>query len=287
MRWRIHHSVGVGQPNFPSDVRNIQILLNRAIRDDNIETLKEDGIWGAKTCVRLVMFQRNHVHFAHPDSIVDLHGPTFNALSRTFGASQHEVSQLHKHDAIIPDSNSINQLAQRAALPLSAKKSEWINRSLPAAIMVKRNWGVPIAVTIAQGAIESAWGVKSNGNVYFGVKGKSPKGKSINFMTHENYGGLSIKIKDSFRSYDSLEQSADDFGRFLTVNKRFSAAFSYPNEPEKFLHEVAKAGYATDPLYENKVLDVMRSTGIEEYDNPSATLSMCYINPMHYFSLIG
>jgi len=39
--------------------------------------------------------------------------------------------------------------------------------------------------------------------------------------------------------------------------------------------------------YKKKVLDVMRSTGIEEYDNPSVTLSMCYINPMHYFSLIG
>jgi flagellar protein FlgJ len=105
-------------------------------------------------------------------------------------------------------------------------------------------------VTIAQGALESNWGRKAKGNVYFCVKGKSPKGKSVAFATNENYDGKSVKINDSFRSYDSLEQSADDYGRFLSVNKRFAAAFSYPNDPEKFIHEVAKAGYATDSSYE-------------------------------------
>lgn len=77
--------------------------------------------------------------------------------------------------------------------------------------MVKRNWGVPIAVTISQGALESDWGHRAPGNMYFGVKGKSPKGTSIDVLTHEVSGGVSSKIKDSFRSYDSLEQSADDY----------------------------------------------------------------------------
>lgn len=287
MRWRIHHSVGVRQPNLPNDVKKIQVLLNRAIRDDNIETLREDGIWGAKTCARLIMFQRNHVHFKHPDSIVERYGPTFNALNRTKISKRHEVSPLHKHDVILPDSNAVNQLAQRAALPLPTNKSEWINRSLPAAINVKRNWGVPIAVTIAQGAFESGWGKHAPGNMYFGVKGNSPKGASINVVTHEFSGGVSAKIKASFRSYDSLEQSADDYGRFLTVNKRYAAAFMFPNDPEKFIHEVAKAGYATNPNYEKRILSIMRTTGIKEYDNPSVVMSLCYVNPMYYFSLIG
>lgn len=283
MRWRIHHAVGMNQPNFPSDVRKIQILLNRATREDNIETLKEDGIWGPKTCARLVMFQRKHVHFLLPDAIVNRHGPTFDALRGT----HLEASQLHKHDAIIPDSNTINQLAQRASLPLSTKQTEWINRSLPAAVMVKRNWGVPIAVTISQGAFESDWGHRAPGNMYFGVKGKSPKGNSIDVTTHEVSGGVSSKIKDSFRSYDTLEQSADDYGRFLTVNKRYAAAFSFPNDPEKFIHEIAKAGYATNPNYEKRIVSIMRTTGIKDYDNPVAFVSMCYINPMYYFSLVG
>lgn len=189
----------------------------------------------------------------HADAVVNRYGPTFRRLNHANGAAHNETSPHQRQTALVPDSNQIKQLAQRASLPLPAIKSEWINRALPAAINVKRNWGVPIAVTIAQGPWNRG-GAYSTGNVYFGVKGKSTEGKSINITTHEEYGGTLTKINDSFRSYDSLEQSADDYGRFLNVNKRFAAAFSYPNDPEKFIHEVAKAGYATDSNYEKKYL---------------------------------
>ncbi|WP_448886402.1 glucosaminidase domain-containing protein [Citrobacter telavivensis] len=286
MRWKISRGVGISQPNYPSDVKKVQILLNRAIRDNNIESLKEDGLWGPKTSARLVYFQKNFVHLSHVDAVVNRHGPTFRRLNQMRTATHSETSPHHKQNAIIPDSSAIKQLAQRASLPQPAFKSNWINRALPAAVEVKRNWGVPIAVTIAQGALESGWGLKVKGNAYFGVKGKSPEGKSVTFTTHENYDGQSVKIMDSFRSYNTLEQSADDYGRFLTVNKRYAAAFAFPNDPEKFIHEVVKAGYATDPNYEKFILNIIRTTGIKEYDNPSVSVSMCYINPMHYFSLL-
>lgn len=286
MKLRISRAVGVNQPNNIGDVKKIQMLLNRAIRDDNIESLKEDGLWGPKTFARLVYFQKNVVHLSHVDAIVNLHGPSFRRLNQAHSMVHHSASSHQKQTAIVPDSNQIKQLAQRASLPLSAIKTEWINRALPAAINVKRNWGVPIAVTIAQGAFESGWGRKAKGGAYFGVKGKSPEGKSITFTTHENYDGQSVKIEDSFRAYDSLEQSADDYGRFLSVNKRYAAAFSYPNDPEKFIHEVAKAGYATNPDYEKHIVNIMRTTGIKDYDTVGVSISMCYINPLHYFSLL-
>ncbi|MFH5071318.1 glycoside hydrolase family 73 protein [Enterobacter cloacae complex sp. 2024EL-00215] len=286
MRLRISRAVGVNQPNSIADVRKIQMLLNRSIRDDNIESLKEDGLWGPKTFARLVYFQEKFVHLSHADAVVNRYGPTFRRLNQANGAAHNKTSPHQKQTALVPDSNQIKQLAQRASLPLPAIKSEWINRALPAAINVKRNWGVPIAVTIAQGALESGWGLKAKGNAYFGVKGKSPEGNSITFTTHENYDGQSVKIKDSFRSYDSLEQSADDYGRFLSVNKRYATAFSYPNDPEKFIHEVAKAGYATNPDYEKHIINIIRTTGIKDYDTMGVSTSMCYINPLHYFSLL-
>lgn len=286
MRWKISRPVGVNQPNHPTDVKKIQVLLNRAIRDDNFESLKEDGLWGPKTFARLLYFQKNIVHLSHADAVVNLHGPTFRRLNQAKNRTHHDVSSYHKQTAIVPDSSQITQLAQRASSPLPAIKSEWINRALPAAIDVKRNWGVPIAVTIAQGALESGWGHKAPGNVYFGVKGKSPNGNSINITTHEESGGSLTKINDSFRSYDSLEQSADDYGRFLSTNKRYADAFAYSNDPEKFIHEVAKAGYATDSNYEKKILNIIRTTGIKDYDITGLFTSMCYINPLHYFSLL-
>lgn len=44
MKLRINGAVGVNQPNNIGDVKKIQMLLNRAIRDDKIESLKEDGL---------------------------------------------------------------------------------------------------------------------------------------------------------------------------------------------------------------------------------------------------
>lgn len=52
MKLRISGAVGVNQPNNIGDVKKIQMLLNRAIRDDKMESLKEDGLWGPKTFSR-------------------------------------------------------------------------------------------------------------------------------------------------------------------------------------------------------------------------------------------
>ena len=58
-------------------LKKVQMLLNRAIRDDNMESLKENGLWGPKTFARLVYYQRKFVHLSHADAVVDRHGPTF------------------------------------------------------------------------------------------------------------------------------------------------------------------------------------------------------------------
>lgn len=63
MGWRIRRAVGVNQPNNPVGVKKVQILLNRAIRDDNIEFLTEDGIWGRKRLPELYTFRKTSFVF--------------------------------------------------------------------------------------------------------------------------------------------------------------------------------------------------------------------------------
>jgi flagellar protein FlgJ len=120
MRLRISRAVGVNQPNNIADVKKVQMLLNRAIRDDNIESLKEDGLWGPKTFARLVYFQKQYVHLSHPDAVVNRYGPTFKRLNRTNSVAHNETSPHQRHTIVVPDSNQIKQLAQRASLPLPA-----------------------------------------------------------------------------------------------------------------------------------------------------------------------
>jgi peptidoglycan hydrolase FlgJ len=141
---------------------------------------------------------------------------------------------------------------------------------LPPARNVKVKWNVPIAVLIAQGALETGWGRHVKGNAYFGIKGKSSSGGSIDFATHENVGGRSVAITDSFRAYASLQEAADDYGAFLKGNKRYAACFAFPNDPSKFVDLLAAAGYATDPQYASKLKSIIRAHGLAAYDQPAA-----------------
>ncbi|RJT46506.1 glucosaminidase domain-containing protein [Rahnella woolbedingensis] len=281
MRWKIKSGVGVGQPNRRDDVKKIQMLLNRSTDEKTPQLLlKEDGFFGPKTKYRIELFQRIQLHMRKFDGIVDPRGPTQRRLrnSRTKTTLHHKrpkassphtkFSSTRSKSTILPDDPSMRKL-ERNAKPDNIK-TVWINRALPAAIKLKARLGIPIAVTIAQGALESAYGTKTRGNIYFGIKGKSSQGKSIIITTHETYGNKSTLIQDSFRSYDTLEQSADDYGNFLAGNHRYSAAFNFTDDPEKFVHEVAKAGYATNPDYEKLLISIIRANGLSDYDVPKS-----------------
>lgn len=273
MRWKLRSAVGTGQVNRPDDVRIVQMLLNRSTDENKPHLLlKEDGIFGPKTSARILIFQIMNMQMWTFDGVVNPHGPTQLHLKnhkakKTLHHTRRQTTLSHtkrNRNVICPD-DEFTKLLEQKSKP-DDKKTAWINRVLPAAINVKAHWGVPIAVTIAQGALESSWGTKAPGNMFFGVKGTSPLGNSVNVTTHENLREGTVVIQDSFRSYDSLDQSADDYGSFFVNNHRYSAAFNYKDDPEKFIHEVANAGYATNPQYEKLIIAIIRANGLSDYD---------------------
>jgi flagellum-specific peptidoglycan hydrolase FlgJ len=73
---------------------------------------------------------------------------------------------------------------------------------------------------VAQGALETGWGRHVKANTYFGIKGKSGPGISVNFANHEVTDGKSKARTDDFRACASLKEAADDYGQFLKNNPR-------------------------------------------------------------------
>lgn len=144
--------------------------------------------------------------------------------------------------------------------------TNFIKTMVPIAQNVKKKWGTPVAVLVAQGALESSWGQHVKGNAYFGIKGHAPTGKSVVFGTHEVLGGKTTSIDDRFRAYGSMAEAAEDYGRLLRTDKRYSACFAYVDQPERFVEELAKAGYATDPQYAAKLKSIIRSHALQRYD---------------------
>lgn len=133
----------------------------------------------------------------------------------------------------------------------------------------------PIAI-LAQAALESGWGKYAVGFSFFGQKDfdgingneqllttteyhktmdvKYPVIISITPVIINGQKKFKYKVKDYFRKYPSPYESFKDHALFLQKNKRYAKAIEVRSDGRKFLEEIAKAGYATDPQYRKKIL---------------------------------
>jgi|ERR1051326_8399040 flagellar protein FlgJ len=122
--------------------------------------------------------------------------------------------------------------------------------------------GVPYLFTLAQAALESAYGSRTAGpNNFFGIKDTDGVNGNETLVLTTEYNrrtGLWTKIKQYFRKYKTPADSFTDHGKFLRNNKRYAKAFRFQNDPYSFAWEVAQAGYATDPKYYQKIVGVMK-----------------------------
>lgn len=144
--------------------------------------------------------------------------------------------------------------------------------------------GIPVLFALAQSGLESGWGKSIKGNMLFGIK----KGRGINYggwrgdtqlVTTTEYGNTpslrfpyiytgypkvlsngkwKYRVKDHFRAYPSAYASFLDWGGLLLRNKRYYSALQYPKDPYRFASEIAKAGYATDPNYADKLKRIIK-----------------------------
>lgn len=141
--------------------------------------------------------------------------------------------------------------------------------------------GVHPAVMVAQSALETGWGQHilqdKNGNSsfnLFNIKAlRNWDGESAAHSTLEFEGGLPVKKVEPFRVYQSFKDSFEDFADFLKSNSRYEEALNKSNEPEQFLQELQKAGYATDPNYADKIIRILNSDTFQSAIGDNSFLS--------------
>ena len=126
--------------------------------------------------------------------------------------------------------------------------------------------GLPAEALLAQAALETGWGrhVMSgadggSSHNLFGIKADQRwQGGSVRQETLEFESGLAVRRREQFRSYDSFEQSFQDYVAFVKGSPRYEEAVSKAGEPESYFKALQDAGYATDPAYADKILRVMQ-----------------------------
>lgn len=146
-----------------------------------------------------------------------------------------------------------------------ASAEDFVSHMKPYAQQAARALGTDPSLLIAQAALETGWGKKvisnalGSSNNLFNIKADPRwQGQKVATKTLEFHDGIAVQEQAAFRSYDSYQQSFDDFVNFLQHNPRYSKALTHSNQPQQFIREIHQAGYATDPNYSNKVLAVMK-----------------------------
>lgn len=163
---------------------------------------------------------------------------------------------------------------------MSTTRAAYIAQIAPLAVAARQEYPALFpSLAIAQAILESGNGRSDLARVYhnhFGIKANSAwRGKVVSLKTKEVYDSKEVTIIDGFRAYDSAEDSFRDRNRFLAVNRRYTTngvfSAATPQEQAKALQ---RAGYATDPNYANKLIDLIAGEGLERYDRlpePSVT----------------
>lgn len=126
------------------------------------------------------------------------------------------------------------------------------------------------SITAAQAALESNWGksrLSRESRNLFGIKsGSRWQGEKKAYMTKEyDEKGKLYTVKDYFRSYPSYDDSLKDHGKFFHDNKRYSKVIGL-TDYKKQARAIQAAGYATDPKYASKLIQLVEQYELWKWD---------------------
>lgn len=153
---------------------------------------------------------------------------------------------------------------------MSVKIDKFISDALAAAIQVERTYGLPAAAITAQACLETGFGAsvprdKDTGQYsynLFGIKGTGPAGH-VSSKTWEVYGGVRQAVMANFRAYQNYAEAFEGYAQFIQRNSRYCKAL-FSDDPDEYLEEIHRAGYATDPEYVLKLQSIMDKYSLRE-----------------------
>lgn len=124
------------------------------------------------------------------------------------------------------------------------------------------------SVMIGQAAHESGFGrsdLTVKDKSLFGIKAQNNK-PSNSYKTEEYIDGELVKTKADFRAYDSFEESIDHYLNLLNNGIYAKNKVAEAKTAKEQLERIKKSGYATDPNYVSRVLNLIKSYNLTSFD---------------------
>ncbi len=156
------------------------------------------------------------------------------------------------------------KIAPEVKLEKRKKQELYVKKFAKLAQEEMKKYGIPASITIAQGLIESNCGeskLASKNNNHFGIKCFSKtckKGHCSNFEDDSH--------KDFFRAYQSSWESYRAHSILLQKDRYKSLYNLKPTDYKSWAKGLSSAGYATDPKYGEKLIDLIENLQLYRLD---------------------
>ncbi|MBC1307809.1 glucosaminidase domain-containing protein [Listeria booriae] len=151
-------------------------------------------------------------------------------------------------------------------------QQEFINLLAGHAQQIQDQKGILTSITLAQAILESNWGeskLATEGRNLFGIKGEYQK-DSVTMPTQEFENNEWITIDAAFRKYPTWFESLDDhaalFLKGTSWDKTKYQGVIKAKDYKTAANALQKAGYATDPGYAEKLIELIEQRNLQTYD---------------------
>ena len=153
-------------------------------------------------------------------------------------------------------------LSASAQMKWNERYQQYIDQYKDIAIEQMKRWRIPASITLAQGIFESGAGqseLTRRSNNHFGIKCHGWTGRTV-YKDDD-------AANECFRAYDSAFDSFEDHSRFLASGQRYRSLFSLSTTDYKgWARGLKAAGYATNPQYAQRLIDLIQLYKLYEYD---------------------
>lgn len=154
------------------------------------------------------------------------------------------------------------------------KEQSFIQLILPVSQKMYELYDVRPSVSIAQAILESDWGESELAAEYNNLYGKKTDdlSRAVLMETSEFVNGQWIVIQDYFKVYENVTESIEDHALLMVNGTNWNPELYHPvieaATYEEASHALQQAGYATDPTYPQKLIDLIEHYELYKYDVP-------------------
>ena len=170
------------------------------------------------------------------------------------------MNSIHTH--IVSFALLLVCTASNAQMRWNQSYQTYINQYKDLAIEQMLRYRIPASITLAQGLFESRAGqsdLARQGNNHFGIKCHNWTGPT-QYHDDDARG-------ECFRVYQDAKQSYEDHSLFLARQSRYSRLFNLsPTDYKGWAHGLKACGYATNPQYASKLIQIIELYKLNDYD---------------------